>query len=132
MRIKRGQIPGLLFALIPACLFAEEQVYTMEVQPSICVTHSSDQPCQMQLTVVWQAERPTDVCLHLAGNAVALHCWDSASEGSVVLAFRSAENITLQLWPESGGHVLEETLINVVSRDVRDSRRRRRHVWSIL
>ncbi len=133
MWMQGRQVAGFLVALMPACLLGAEtsRNYTLEVQPSICVTHGSDEPCQMQLTVAWQGESH-DVCLHIAGSDTALHCWESTSQGSVELAFHSADDITLQLVRASGGQVLQETQITVVSRDVRDTRRRRRHVWSIL
>lgn len=104
----------------------------MEVQPNICVSHGEEGPCNMAVSISWNARTPGDVCIKLKSMETALRCWRGASSGMVETEFNSGENETILLQSTGDGTVLVEKEITVVSRNLRDTRRRRRHVWSIL
>jgi len=132
---------ALMLTLLPALAFADRigdetgfesvPVYSLQAMPTICVTRDSEEVCTMQLEIRWRGPTTNTVCLHGADSNVPLRCWQDKDEGQVNLAFRSANDVTLQLL-SADGLVLRQVSISVVSRDVRDTRRRRRHVWSIL
>jgi len=129
---------GLVLILFPALTLARESMapYSLQATPSICVAREPEDSCNMQLNIQWQGPMADEVCLHLAQNDEPLQCWQRADEGQLMLAFHSAEDVTLQLLNAADGTVLQQISISVVSRDVRrdvrDTRRRRRHIWSIL
>jgi hypothetical protein len=85
----------------------------------------------MAMTVSWTAPQDSAVCLREADESEALHCWDAARSGSVELSYSNTEDVTYQL-VALDGTLLATCEIKVINRDMRSSRSRRRHVWSIL
>ncbi|MDR0779290.1 MAG: DUF3019 domain-containing protein [Pseudomonadales bacterium] len=105
--------------------------YTMNARPSICVSYHSEQPCTMATTVNWTAPQDSAVCLRNANDSETLHCWEAARGGSVALSYADTQDVTYQL-VALDGTLLATCTIKVINRDVRTSRSRRRHVWSLL
>jgi len=126
-------LAGLVLT-IPAGQASEERapVYTLSVRPSICVSYDSEQPCSMSMEVSWEGDASADVCLRDAMLTPMLHCWENSAHGSVAIDYANTEDVRYQLVEESSLGVLAETEVKVINRDLRDSRKRRRHVWSIL
>lgn len=106
--------------------------YALHVQPRVCVVVANEATCAMQLTVSWTAPATTDVCVKLAHADNTLRCWQQQRLGNVEFELQRSSNTIVQLLDASSNQVLTETEITIVSRELRDSRRRRRHVWSIL
>lgn len=86
----------------------------------------------MQLEVTWSAPEATDVCLKLAHATDLLRCWQSQRTGAYAVQVENSSNTVVQLLDANSSVVLSEAEVTLVSRDLRDSRRRRRHVWSII
>jgi hypothetical protein len=105
--------------------------YALWAQPSICVSYDSSQPCTMALTLRWSAPAAAVVCVREANASVTLHCWEAARSGSVALSYANTQDVTYQLVTHEGA-VLANCRFKVINRDLRSSRSRRRHVWSIL
>ena len=129
--------PGLL--LMAAVLIATTPLrgaelpgYELDIRPSICVSYDSEVPCTMSMEVSWKAPTPSAVCLMEVGEDEPLHCWDAATGGSVELAYSSNEDLGYELVMAADGTALASADIKVINRDLRSSRSRRRHVWSIL
>jgi hypothetical protein len=123
------------FALAsPAGRASEERApgYTLLVRPSICVSYNSDEPCSMSMQVTWEGDGSADVCLRNAMLTPMLHCWENSDRGSVAIDYADTEDVRYQLVDETSLGVLAEAEVKVINRDLRDSRKRRRHVWSIL
>jgi hypothetical protein len=110
---------------------ADTAGYEVRTQPSICVSYDSTQACTMAFTVSWVAPHESAVCLREADEAEPLHCWDPARSGSIELSYSDTQDVTYQL-VALDGTLLATTEIKVINRDLRSSRSRRRHVWSIL
>jgi hypothetical protein len=106
--------------------------YKLSVRPSICVSYDSAEPCLMSMQVSWEGEAVADVCLRDALLTPMLHCWENSDRGSVAIDYANTEDVRYQLVEESSLGVLAEAEVKVINRDLRDSRKRRRHVWSIL
>ena len=119
---------------IPAGNASEERApgYTLYVRPSICVSYNSDEPCSMSMQVSWEGEATADVCLREGMLTPMLHCWENSTSGSVAIAYANTVDVRYQLVEETSLGVLAEAEVKVINRDLRDSRKRRRHVWSIL
>lgn len=111
---------------------AADSAYALHVRPRVCVTLASDSLCAMELEVTWSAPVLADVCLKIREEDAALQCWQQQRTGEFAVALERDSNAMLQLLDASLETVLNEVEIAVVNRDLRDSRRRRRHVWSIL
>ena len=122
---------ALFLALHKVTLGAEAQSYSLTASPLVCVTLGGDTPCEMSLDLAWTAAAADDLCLVLLNTGTVLECWKQARQGRHTLEYTSLQNVALQLIDEEA-QVLDEVEIKVVSRDLRESRRRRRHVWSIL
>lgn len=105
---------------------------TLEVRPRVCVLMAGEESCSMQLQVRWTAPQETDICLRFAGEEQALQCWQSQRQGAWNMPVAREQNTTVQLVDPGTDAVLLESLIPVLTRELRDSRKRRRHVWSIL
>jgi len=129
-------VPALaaLLLAVPAGQASENRspVYKLHVRPSICVSYDSEAPCMMSMQVSWEGEAPADVCLRDAIATPMLHCWQNSNRGSVAIDYANTADVRYQLVEESSLGVLAEAEIKVINRDLRDSRKRRRHVWSIL
>jgi hypothetical protein len=123
-----------LLLAVPAGQASEERApaYTLSVRPSICVSYDSEEPCSMSMQVSWEGDASADVCLRDAMRAPMLHCWENSNRGSVAIDYSNTEDARYQLVEESSLGVLAEAEVKVINRDLRDSRKRRRHVWSIL
>ncbi len=106
--------------------------WRLSVRPSICVSYDSGQPCTMAMEVRWEADAQADVCLRDALDEPPLHCWENALQGSVEVSYSNTEDVLYQLVEQATDTVLAEAEIKVINRDLRSSRTRRRHVWSIL
>ena len=122
---------AFLLALQKVTLAAEPQSYELSASPLVCVTLGGDTPCEMSLDLAWSAAAADDLCLVLLNTDTVLECWKQARQGRYTLEYSSLEDVALQL-VDGASQVLDEVEIKVVSRDLRESRRRRRHVWSIL
>lgn len=125
-----------LLALFPwqltAAATAAGESLSLEVRPRVCVRLSGEEMCAMHLLIRWKAERERDVCLRFAGEETSLQCWQAQRQGVWEMSLERENNTTVQLLDPDSEAVLLESLIPVISRDLRDTRRRRRHVWSIL
>jgi hypothetical protein len=121
-------------AAIPAGQASEEPAsgFKLLVRPSICVSYNSDEPCAMSMQVSWEGEMAADVCLRDASLTPMLHCWQNSNRGSVAIDYANTVDVRYQLVEEASLGVLAEAEVKVINRDLRDSRKRRRHVWSIL
>ena len=86
----------------------------------------------MAMEVSWQGGNAADVCLRDAAAAEALQCWEDASRGSMEIVHANENDVLYQLVDELSQGVLAEAEVKVINRDLRSSRKRRRHVWSIL
>lgn len=126
----------LASALTGSRAFAAEPdaTYSLEVRPSICVSYNSDEPCTMALRVSWQGPTSPEVCLQELMRDPLLQCWQNSNSGSLELNFANTSDVQYQL--QQGSAVttgpLAEADVKVINRDLRNSRKRRRHVWSIL
>jgi hypothetical protein len=130
--------PGLLalaaLLAIPTSQAGEEAApgYKLSVRPSICVSYDSEAPCEMSMQVSWEGEAAADVCLRDAMLTPMLQCWQNSNSGSTTIAYANTVDVRYQLVEETSLGVLAEADVKVINRDLRDSRKRRRHVWSIL
>lgn len=114
----------------PGLLQADE--VTLQAQPRICVVPAGEQSCSMQLQVSWTSASLRDVCLHLNGQSQSLQCWQAQDAGEFSIALEQTDNILIQLLDAQNLGVLSELGIPVIKRDLRDTRRRRRHAWSVF
>lgn len=110
----------------------EAPAYKLTVRPSICVSYDSAAPCTMSMQVSWEGAAPADVCLRDTIDTPMLHCWQDTRRGSTTIDYANTVDVLYQLVEESSQGVLAEAEVKVINRDLRDSRKRRRHVWSIL
>lgn len=106
--------------------------FSLQVRPSICVSYDNEAPCRMSMQVSWQATVMTDVCLLQAGREDVLACWDNAREGSTEVQYADTNDVQYRLVDAKSRDLLAEADVVVINRDLRSSRKRRRHVWSIL
>lgn len=106
--------------------------FTMQVRPRLCVLSPGEDVCVMQFSVTWSARAAADVCLTLAGELEPLRCWQERSEGGFEMQIERRESALVQLREANSDTLLLEEQIPIISRDMRDTRSRRRHAWSIL
>ncbi len=106
--------------------------YRLQVRPSICVSYDNEAPCRMSMQVSWQGTITADVCLLQSQREDELACWDNAREGSTEVQYADTSDVQYLLVDARSRAVLAEADVVVINRDLRASRKRRRHVWSIL
>lgn len=125
---------GMLLATTVPLQAAEAAAdgYVLRVRPSICVSYNSEEPCRMELQVSWQGPARTELCLRELMRDPLLQCWQNAGTGRLDIEFANNADVSYQLEDglTSGG--LAQSSVKVINRDLRTSRKRRRHVWSIL
>ena len=117
---------------MPLLAAQTDAFYELEIRPSICVSFDRDEACTMMLQINWQGDSRQEVCLRTDDNDVFITCWNGELAGSAEIPYANTDNVVYQLVSMQNGQVLAEAQVQVISRDLRDSRRRRRHVWSIL
>ncbi|TFH74607.1 DUF3019 domain-containing protein [Gammaproteobacteria bacterium LSUCC0112] len=118
--------PALFQATTPG------QEVTLHAQPRICVVPADKQRCSLQLKVAWTSATPRHVCLQLHGQSATLQCWQAQQSGDFSMMLAQTENILIQLLDAQTLEVLSDIDIPVIKRDLRDTRRRRRHAWSVF
>jgi hypothetical protein len=106
--------------------------YVLAVQPSICVSYNSEEPCTMSMQVSWRGPGTAEICLRELLRDPTLQCWQNATNGSIELSFVNAEDVQYQLHDSASDGPVAVADVKVINRDLRNSRKRRRHVWSIL
>ncbi len=144
MQYKKTRLTSL-FILLPAIvsggwLVGAENVfaaaasdnYELTIRPSICVTFDSEAPCTMMLNISWAGGSGDAVCLTTATEEAYIQCWNNAVTGNLELPWEYSSNVVYQLVSMQNNQLLASAEVQVISRDLRDSRRRRRHVWSIF
>ena len=122
---------GASLCAIPGATASEDE-FELKVRPSICVSYDSAAPCVMSMEVTWEGRYLADVCLREAESEVPLRCWDDALEGRHEVQYADTTDVQYWLVDALSQSVLARTEVVVINRDLRDSRKRRRHVWSIL
>lgn len=134
MGLVSPMLAGLMLFGLPKGLASETAppAFRLMVRPSICVSYDSEQPCRMSMQVSWEGESIADVCLRDAMEEPMLYCWQNSREGTATIDYANTGDVLYQLVEEASLGVLAEAEIKVINRDLRDSRKRRRHVWSIL
>lgn len=118
--------------LAPAFGADADDNYELTIRPSICVSFDSEAPCVMMLNISWAGGTGEPVCLNTAADATYITCWNNAATGEIELPWENSGNVVYQLVSMQNNRILADAEVQVISRDLRDSRRRRRHVWSIL
>ncbi|MES2624131.1 MAG: DUF3019 domain-containing protein [Pseudomonadota bacterium] len=106
--------------------------HRLRIRPSICVSYDSTQPCTMAMEVSWEGQAMADVCLRGVMISPMLACWKNARDGNITLDYANTADMVYQLVEEATQGLLAEAEVKVINRDLRSSRKRRRHVWSIL
>lgn len=109
-----------------------DSAYSLRVRPSICVSYNGDEPCRMDLQVSWEGPVRAELCLRELLRDPLLQCWKNAARGSVDIEFANSSDVLYQLQDSITQGALAESPVTVINRDLRNSRKRRRHVWSIL
>jgi hypothetical protein len=120
----------LSFVAMPAAI-AEAGV-TLEARPQLCVIAPGEELCIAQMHLQWTAAIERDVCIGFAHQSEFLQCWEGEQRGEHRVDLAHNDNITVRLHDAQSGQVLAELDIPVIKRDLRDTRRRRRHAWSIF
>ena len=130
------KIPGLILTTLLMFLSATSAAATddisLQARPQLCVVPPGEHLCSMQLQLSWTAQRDRNVCISLSHLPEPLQCWQTAQQGDHSVEFTHDANITVRLQDAQTGQVLAELDIPVLKRDLRDTRRRRRHAWSIF
>jgi len=127
--------PWLILGMVLICInasAAEDNHVVLHIRPSICVSYDSEAPCIMTMLISWEAGKALDGCLFETRSDVALQCWTLARSGAKELEYANTVDVVYQLRDQHDNKVLAEGDIAVINRDLRSSRKRRRHVWSIL
>lgn len=129
-----GVALGLCFLLATAAPQAASPTdgFAMQVRPRLCVLSPGDTLCVMEFSVTWSAPIATDVCLRIAGELMPLQCWQQRRDGAFEMQVARGESTLVQLRDANSDALLLEEQIPIISRDLRDTRTRRRHAWSIL
>lgn len=125
---------SLMSGMVLAADSSTAGAYSMQVRPSICVSYNSDEPCTMALRVSWQGPSAAEVCLHELMRDPLLQCWQNSNNGNLDLNFANTGDVQYQLQQGSvaTANPVAAADVKVINRDLRNSRKRRRHVWSIL
>ena len=110
----------------------EPDGYVLRVRPSICVSYNSDEPCRMALQLSWQGPARAELCLRELLRDPLLQCWQNSQAGSMDIEFANTVDVSYQLEDGVTNGALADSSVKVINRDLRTSRKRRRHVWSIL
>ena len=86
----------------------------------------------MDLQVNWEGPARGELCLRELMRDPLLQCWLNTESGNVDIKFADTVDVLYQLQDSATQGALAETPVTVINRDLRNSRKRRRHVWSIL
>jgi hypothetical protein len=134
LRLMSALLLGCCLSAI--CLFTTaatgDDNYELLIRPSICVSFDNEEPCIMMLAISWAGGSGEPVCLNTATDASYITCWNDSFTGETEQPYENSGNVVYQLVSMQNNRILADAEVQVISRDLRDSRRRRRHVWSIL
>lgn len=123
------------FWLIGACAGAEDPVPPwITVTPSLCITDARTDACDLRLEIRWEAVAIDLHCVRGQGDETTLQCWTAALDGETAVRRVISEPLEIRLEAGQDATVVAATLVDVLSKDVGDRRRRRRtrYVWDVL
>ncbi len=132
---KSVAFPMALILLLPMSVVdaaISPEGFEMFVRPRLCVLRPGEALCTMQFSVTWSAPLASDVCVQLVGDAAPLRCWQAQRSGEFAIPIERGNTTLVQLRESSSDSLLIEEQIPIIKRDLRDTRARRRHAWSIL
>ncbi len=109
-----------------------DPAFTLQAKPSICVSYNNDEPCTMALELSWKGPLKPELCVHELMRSPALQCWQNSVVGSLTLNFANTADVHYLLDEAATNFNLATTTVKVINRDLRSSRTRRRHIWSIF
>ena len=109
-----------------------EDNYALRIRPSICVSYDSEALCTMMLEISWVGGNGEPVCLNTTADDNYITCWSDQVSGAIEQPYEHSGNVVYQLVSMQNNRILADAEVQVISRDLRDTRRRHRHVWSIL
>lgn len=123
---------GLVLPVFSVSAADPDDSYQLSIRPSICVSYDNEAPCEMMLNISWRGGNGAPVCLNTAAEPSPISCWENTLSGELEVPYAQNTNSVYQLVDREDNRVLADAEVQVISRDLRDSRQRRRHVWSIL
>lgn len=130
-----GPFPVVLAAILLCSSAPAADVsglFELEIKPRVCVRIDMEEPCGMELDIAWYSSVAADVCLWASAEDALLRCWEESRQGNLIVEYASEDNYRFRLQEARSSEVLATADITVVTRDLRNLRRRRRHVWSLL
>jgi hypothetical protein len=123
---------GLLAATAAQAEELANSPYKLEANPSVCISYDREQPCTMPLHIRWQGPTSEELCLQELLKDPLLQCWHQQQQGAVDLQFSNTTDVGYRLQDQRTATTVADTSVKVINRDLRNSRKRRRHVWSIF
>lgn len=127
---------GLLLAVIWSGgeAQADSEPVKLSVKPVLCITDKRNQSCAMSFLVRWQTGELGFYCLYNDFSAAPLECWEEGSSGALEEDRIVDRSFSYWLTDRNFEVRLAEAVIEVLSLESSDRRRKRqrRHAWSIL
>lgn len=126
--------PVMLLAIViwADAVSAEQSGWRMEIKPKVCVIPESRSQCEVDAEISWVGKQTANICLLSSEQDAVLQCWNNAIYGSSVESIISSRQVIFHLVPEGKDDVLAECVMWVVTVPEKRTRRRRRHIWSLL
>lgn len=130
LRIARYPIAVLIGSLslhVPAYGDTPDKLW---LKPERCIALHQGQVCYQKITVQWQANKTSNVCLVQDGVVTPLNCWSNALAGTFLWEFEGQKSTKLRLIDSDSHHILVEQLLTVAW--VYDANSRRESHWRLF
>ena len=103
-------------------------VTQFDIKPLNCVTRYRGQECQLAIQLMWQTNRPADICFWQ--DTVKIRCWLQTQKVSVPMQVKLQQDSLFQLKTPNGNKPLVEQLVKI--NFTNQFRRSLRPKWSIF
>ena len=107
-------------------------VWTLSIKPRICIMPQNQQLCEMESDIFWSGQTKADICLLSSMQSDNVQCWSNALQGHLIEKIVINKQISYWLSPTGSNKVLVKSQILIVTIPDKNTKRRRRHIWSLL
>lgn len=104
----------------------------LDIVPKVCVIGRSNDYCHEAVVVEWRSRAPLNVCLAVDVDHNFAFCWSDVKEGKFEWEQKTQQDITFLMQSPNGQHTYGSASLSVVKTQNRQTRRRRRHAWSLF
>ncbi|WP_025819432.1 DUF3019 domain-containing protein [Shewanella marina] len=104
----------------------------LQLTPKFCITSSTKDSCQLEITLTWQLPKPSLICIESSSPDIPRWCSTDLTNNSLKVAVTTNKNVDFTLLSKTNNQPLANAILKVTSVTEPQVRRRYRNPWSLF